>query len=433
MSTTPSRVEPAIVVEHVSKRFRLHKDRADSLKERITSRHRSQHEDFWALNDVSLVVPKGSVYGLVGHNGSGKSSLLRIMANIHRPTSGTVTTHGRISALLELGAGFHPDLTGRENIYLNAAILGLSKKETDHLYDRIVEFSGLQEFIDTPVKHFSSGMYVRLGFSVAVHVEPQILLVDEVIAVGDEEFQRRCFEHLNKLRRQGVTIVIVTHGLGFVQTLCDEATWLDHGNIKAQGTAGEVVRDYLGKVNKDEVTRIEHEVAEGKEDAAVPHGTTASIEQVELLDGDDQPVTVGTTLEPLTIRVRWRAHEPIESPLLSFVVWTDAGLPLANPTMFPASTPGQPVYLGEGYADYRIPRLTLSPGTYRITAAIHDSRAFTVFDRVDDAAVVRVQQGPTIVRGVVDLDGGWSDYVATATELAPVEGTGTPEVGSTPE
>jgi ABC-type polysaccharide/polyol phosphate transport system ATPase subunit len=425
-------VEPAIVVDGVSKKFRIHKERADSLKERITSKRRANHEDFWALKDVSLVVPKGSVYGLVGHNGSGKSSLLRIMANIHRPTTGTVTTHGRISALLELGAGFHPDLTGRENIYLNAAILGLSKAETDGLYDKIVEFSGLREFIDTPVKHFSSGMYVRLGFSVAVHVEPQILLVDEVIAVGDEEFQRRCFEHLNKLRRKGVTIVIVTHGLGFVQTLCDEATWLDHGVMKAQGKASEVVQEYLGKVNRDEVVRIEHEVAEGR-DWSVPKGTTASIEAFELLDDDGEHLAVGTSMEPITFRLRWKANEPIEAPLLSFAIKTESGTPLANPTMFVSDEPSVPVYLGEGYADYRIDQLLLAPGTYFVNAAIHDCHAMTVFDRVDDIVTLRVQPGGKIVRGMVEMGGGWGPLVGSETDRSPVEGTGVPELGGTPE
>jgi ABC-type polysaccharide/polyol phosphate transport system ATPase subunit len=176
--------EPAIVVDDIWKRFRVYQERPNSLKERITKFSRDRYEEFWALKGVSLTVPHGTVYGLVGHNGSGKSSMLRIMAGIHRPTKGTVTTHGRISALLELGAGFHPDLSGRENVYLNAAILGLSKKETDNLYGQIVEFSGLGDFIDTPVKHYSSGMYVRLGFSVAVHVDPQILLVDEPCALA---------------------------------------------------------------------------------------------------------------------------------------------------------------------------------------------------------------------------------------------------------
>jgi lipopolysaccharide transport system ATP-binding protein len=422
--------QPAIVAENIWKRFRVYKERPNSLKERITKLSRDHYEEFWALKDVSVTVPKGSVYGLVGHNGSGKSSLLRIMAGIHRATKGTVSTDGRISALLELGAGFHPDLTGRENIYLNAAILGLSRKETDRLYGDIVEFSGLREFIDTPVKHYSSGMYVRLGFSVAVHVDPQILLVDEVIAVGDEEFQRRCFDHLNTLRRRGVTIVLVTHSLNFVQQLCDDATWLDHGEQKFEGPASEVTRKYLRQVNEDEVERIEHEVAEGKE-GVVPPGTTASIERVEFLDRSGAPTPVGTTLEPLTVRVHWRANEPVESPLLSFALWNEGGLAIANPGMRPAAGE-RPVYLGEGHVDYSIDRLPLSPGVYRLTAAIHDSRAMTVFHRVDEAAVLRVQPGEKPALGMIDLIGDWGPLVGRATDLPAVEGVGEPEQGVVP-
>ena len=198
-----------IVVDDVSKRFRLYTSRANSLKERFTARRFARYEDFWALRDVSLEIPPATTFGLIGHNGSGKSTLLRCIAGIYQPTSGTVSVDGRISALLELGAGFHPDLTGKENIYLNAAILGLSTKEIDAVFDDIVDFSGIAGFIDAPVKVYSSGMFVRLGFAVAVHVNPEILLIDEVVAVGDEEFQRRCFEHIHSLRRSGVTIVLL--------------------------------------------------------------------------------------------------------------------------------------------------------------------------------------------------------------------------------
>jgi ABC-type polysaccharide/polyol phosphate transport system ATPase subunit len=406
--------EPAIVVEDIWKRFRVYQERPNSLKERITKLSRDRYEEFWAVKGVSVTVPHGTVYGLVGHNGSGKSSLLRIMAGIHRPTKGTVTTHGRISALLELGAGFHPDLSGRENIYLNAAILGLSKKETDNLYGRIVEFSGLDDFIDTPVKHYSSGMYVRLGFSVAVHVDPQILIVDEVIAVGDEEFQRRCLEHLNKLRARGVTIVLVTHSMDLVQTLCDEATWLDHGEALAQGPANEVTRTYVSQVNEHEVERIEREAAAGNEDV-VPHGTAMSIERVEFLDAAGASSPVGTTLEPLTIRLHWRANQPVESPLFSFVVWTESGQAIANPGMLPVHAEGGPVYTGAGHVDYRIDRLPLGPGMYSITAAAHDRNAMTVFDRADNVATLHVQPGARPVRGVVDLIGGWEPLAGTTT------------------
>ncbi len=406
-----SRVPSAIVVDGVSKRFRIHKERIDSLKERLTSRRRSSHEEFWALRDVSVSVPKGSMYALVGHNGSGKSSLLRIMAGIHRPTTGAVKTTGRISALLELGAGFHPDLTGRENIYLNAAILGLSKKETDSLYGQIVEFSGLSEFIDTQVKYYSSGMYVRLGFSVAVHVDPEILLVDEVIAVGDEEFQRRCMDHLNKLRRKGVTIVLVTHGLSVVQSMCDEATWLDHGVIQAQGEANEVVNQYISRVNQAEIDRMTQEVAEGVEGAS-NFGSVVSLERVELLDSAGNVTPVATTFEPLVVRVHFRANEVVEWPRFAFTVESEGGVNLAVPGMR-APKEQMPSYVGEGYIDYAIDRLLLAPGEYSLKVAVRDVKAMTMLDRLDSPpATLRVQPGKEAVYGLVDLNGRWLPPVA---------------------
>ena len=239
---------------------------------------------------MSLAVPSGSMFALVGHNGSGKSTLLRVIAGIYKPTAGRVATVGRISALLELGAGFHPDLTGRENVYLNAAILGMTRKETDRLYGSIVEFSGLEEFVDTPVRHYSSGMYVRLGFAVAVHVDPHILMVDEVIAVGDAEFQRRCYEHFYKLRQKGTTIVIVTHGLGDVKSMCDEAAWLDHGSLRAVGAAPEIVTMYLDEVNRAEADR--HERAGEAADAPTtrPPPTSSRSTAVQVLGADGQPM-----------------------------------------------------------------------------------------------------------------------------------------------
>jgi len=399
--------EIAIKVEDVSKRFRVYKERPDSLKERVTTLHRIRHDDFWALQNVSLEVPKGSVYALVGHNGSGKSSLLRIMAGIHRPTSGTVTTDGRISALLELGAGFHPDLSGRENIYLNAAILGLSRRETDGLYGQIVEFSGLSDFIDTPVKHYSSGMYVRLGFSVAVHVEPQILIIDEVIAVGDEEFQRRCFEHLNKLRRQGATIVMVTHGLGYVQSLCDEATWLDHGHVMAQGSASQVVRKYMAQVNESESERIANETAEQAIELDDELRTSvAHIEGIEFLDADGKAMPVVTSLSPVTFRIRWHADKPIPAPLVSFVLHTEGGHPIAHPGMRFKTEDG-PIFQGDGWSDFHVERFPLAPGGYTISIALHDRPGGSVLDRKDEAFQMRVQPGDTFVWGMTDLDGEW--------------------------
>lgn len=403
-------MEPAIVIDRVSKRFRVQRERPDSLKERFTSRRRSHYDEFWALKDVSVTVPLGSFHGLIGHNGSGKSSLLRIMAGIHRPTTGTVTTHGRISALLELGAGFHPDLTGRENIYLNAAILGLSRKETDRMYDRIVEFSGLGDFIDTPVKHFSSGMYVRLGFSVAVHVDPQILLVDEVIAVGDEEFQRRCFEYLHKLRRKGATIVLVTHGLGFVQTMCDEATWLDHGEIKAQDDAKKVVKKYVSQVNNEEADRLEREALEEPEEAAEAGLGSILVEGVEILDPTGATLSIAETGAPLVVRVHFRCPDQVAGPLFSFALNADNGTHVANPGMQPFPAP-RPTYRGSGRVDYVIPRLPVGPGLYSLDVAAHDPEGLTVVHRRDEAISIRVQASDEFIAGIADLLGTWEPPV----------------------
>jgi ABC-2 type transport system ATP-binding protein len=223
----------AITVEGVSKEYRLYHERNQSLKAALMRRARVRYEEFWALRDVSLEVPEGATFALIGENGSGKSTLLKCMAKILRPEKGRIETHGKISALLELGAGFHPELTGRENIFLNGSILGLSKKQLNQRFDEIVDFAGLRHFIDTPVKNYSSGMYVRLGFSVAINVDPDILLIDEVLAVGDAEFQRKCLEKFDELRSSGKTIVIVSHTLDSIRNLCDTAGWLEHGVRRA--------------------------------------------------------------------------------------------------------------------------------------------------------------------------------------------------------
>src|SRR5215213_6809055 len=227
--------EVAIRAVEVTKRFVIHGQRATSLKGRLVRRRGSEDTSFAALNDVSLTIETGHTVGLIGPNGSGKSTLLKVLAGILRPSSGTVQANGRIASLLELGAGFNGELSGRDNVYLNASLLGLSRKETDGLFDSIVAFSELEDFIDNPVKHYSSGMYVRLGFAVAVHVDPDILLVDEVLAVGDEAFARKCLDKIGEFQREGRTILFVTHSLDLVEQICDRAIVLDHGRVVFDG------------------------------------------------------------------------------------------------------------------------------------------------------------------------------------------------------
>ncbi len=236
--------DTSVAIESVSKRFRLYHERPTSLKERILRLRGTRAEDFWALRDVSARIAPGRTVGLIGANGSGKTTLLKIIGGILRPTRGQVRTRGRIAALLELGAGFHPELTGRENVYLNASILGLNRRETAQHLDEIVAFSELEQFIDSQVKYYSSGMFVRLGFAVAIHVDPEILLVDEVLAVGDERFQRKCLARVRDFQSEGRTMVIVSHDSDLIAGVCDEAIMLDGGRVRIDGDVREVVKEF---------------------------------------------------------------------------------------------------------------------------------------------------------------------------------------------
>ncbi|MGH2662230.1 MAG: ABC transporter ATP-binding protein [Actinomycetota bacterium] len=300
--------ESAISVNDVSKRFRLYHERPTSLKERLLRFRRVKAEDFWALRDVGLEVPPGQTWGLVGANGSGKTTLLKIVGGILRPTEGQVVTRGRIAALLELGAGFHPELTGRENVYLNASILGLSKRETDRHFDAIVAFAELEDFIDNQVKHYSSGMFVRLGFAVAVHVDPGILLIDEVLAVGDEAFQRKCLDRVGELQRQGRTIVFVTHAMQLVHQICDRAVLLDGGRVRKSGDVDGVIKEFRAVMMRGQGLEVE--------------GATKEVEitGVELLDAKGRPSAMVAPGESLAVQVELRANRPVDAPVVVFGV-----------------------------------------------------------------------------------------------------------------
>ncbi len=407
-----------IVVEGVSKRFRLQTDRAHSVKELITRRDRNTDIDhFWALKDVSLEIPEGSMYALVGHNGSGKSTLLRCIAGIYRPTEGSVKVDGRISTLLELGAGFHPDLTGRENVYMNATILGMGHKQIDKVFDEIVEFAGVQDFIDSPVKIYSSGMYVRLGFSVAIHVDPEILIIDEVIAVGDEEFQRKCFSHLHDLRRRGVTIVVVTHGMGTVQTMCDGAAWLDHGRLVMEGNPNEIATTYVQRVNQAEIEqeagqREAESAGEGDgadaADTARHRGDGVYLTGFSFRDGNGDAVPHAVSGEPFTIEMNYEVvGEPLDSPSFGCAIHSEGGVYLHG-----VNTVHKQVDTGKidgvGTVAYDISKLGLAPGTYRLTLGTTDAHVQKIFDRWDEITLV-VRPGAELPGdGMVDLGGIWN-------------------------
>jgi ABC-type polysaccharide/polyol phosphate transport system ATPase subunit len=270
---------------NISKKFNLYHDRTPTLKERVIFWNRQKTEEYWALKNVNLKISKGKTVGLIGRNGSGKSTLLKIISKILYPSSGELIINGRISTLLELGAGFHPDFTGRENIFLNSSILGLSRKQTEKRLNEIIQFAELEEFIDNPVRNYSSGMYMRLGFSVAVHVEPDILLVDEVLAVGDLSFQKKCLEKINEFRAKGKTIIFVTHDMSLVQRICDEVVWLENGVIIANEKSREVVNSYLDLVATREEQRMmrEHQQSESKEKVQTEEFQTESKEPIDTL------------------------------------------------------------------------------------------------------------------------------------------------------
>ena len=239
----------AVRVDDVSKKFRLYHERNQSLKSAILRGKTSRHDDFWALQNVSFDVAEGSTHALVGSNGSGKSTLLKCLAKIYWPTSGTIGYRGRMASLLEVGSGFHLELSGRENIYLNGSILGMSKKEIDARFDSIVDFSGIEKFLDQPVKNYSSGMYVRLGFAIAIHVDPDILVVDEVLSVGDSEFQKKSFDKFLEFKNLGKTIILVTHTMQVVRDICDTATWINQGTHVVTGDANSVVDRYEASIS----------------------------------------------------------------------------------------------------------------------------------------------------------------------------------------
>ncbi|MDQ4069853.1 MAG: ABC transporter ATP-binding protein [Actinomycetota bacterium] len=387
-----------ITVENVSKRFRLYKERNQSLKSTLLQRRRGRFEEFWALRDVSLDVPRGAAMGLIGENGSGKSTLLKCMARILRPDAGRISTEGKVSALLELGAGFHHELSGRENVYLNGSILGLSRKELDRKFDDIVQFAGLERFIDTPVKNYSSGMYLRLGFSVAINVDPDILLVDEVLAVGDENFQRRCREKFGELRARGRTVVLVSHALDSVRELCDVAAWLEGGRLRAVGDVDEVVDHYL------------HAVDEGAADRAGPvpaGGDRSVIAHIDLLDQKHEPTREALTGDRVTIRFHYELDEAVSRPVFAMAIHTVEGIEVTATDTAGLSLVPEPA--GRGHVDFEVDSLPLLPGTYDISAVLSERESGAVLDAHHRAFRFVVDAGAPAVssRGIVDVRGTW--------------------------
>lgn len=388
----------AISLQNVSKMYRLYHERNQHLKTVLLRGRRARYDEFWAVDDVTFDVPTGSTFGIIGSNGSGKSTLLKCLAGILVPDKGRLTIEGRLSALLELGAGFHPELTGRENIALNGAILGMSQREIASRFDDIVEFSGLGRFIDTAVKNFSSGMVVRLGFSIAANVEPEVLLIDEVLAVGDASFQQRCYEKIEQFRRDGRTIVLVSHGLAQIEQICDSAAWIDKGHLRAVGPALQVVQEYEGTT---------HEVRQvvGTESGERWGSGRASITGIELI-GSGGPSDVFHTGEPMTIRIGYTSDSPIEGAVIGVRITH-----LHGTTVWGSNTRRMGVAIppinGGNSIDLVIGELPLLEGTFDLTVALSDHTEISVFDHWEKMRRFDVQQSGSFDEGLVGFDASW--------------------------
>lgn len=400
------RAPVVISFDQVSKRFKMHQESGNTIQERFTDlfrkrsrRHQPAADSFWALRDVSFAIRRGESVGLIGHNGSGKSTTLKLVARILEPTAGKVVVDGRISALLELGSGFHPDLTGRENIYLNGSLLGQSQAMMRRKLDEIIAFAELEDFIDTPVKHYSSGMYMRLGFAVAISVDPDILITDEVLAVGDEAFQRKCLDQIYRFKQRGKTILFVSHATAAVQALCDRVLWFEHGVLMRDSKTLEAIDAYLRATNERDRERVERErhddadetVPMPEEDDPQRWGTREiEIVAVELLDRDGQPCDMFATGDTLRFRMHYVAHKRIEQPVFGVAIHHRNGLHINGPNTRFADYPIDMVD-GPGVLEYEVANLPLIEGYYLLSAAVYDYTMTRAYDHHDRKYPCRVQ------------------------------------------
>ena len=397
----------AVEIEGVSKRFRLYHEKFTSLKERVIHGGKVPFEEFWALRDIDLRIEAGESVGLLGHNGSGKSTLLKCIAGILRPTTGEIRTQGRLAALLELGAGFQPDLTGRENVFLNGSLLGLKRSEIAARFDEIVHFSGdeVERMIDNQVKFYSSGMYVRLGFAIAINVEPEILLVDEVLAVGDEAFQRKCLDRVTAFQNEGRTIIVVTHAADLVRQVCTRAAALDHGRLVEVGEPNDVIRTFRDHLMTGEHADLDPGALAGDRS---PVWRRVRITAVEVVYPDPSKPVLQSG-DPLELRVAYDADGEVIDDVVAGIALHGAVGQLAYGTNSHLSHQELAPLSGRGVVRFRIAELPLLDGTYRVTVGFH-TRGGLQYDHWEQHVPINVKAAGRDL-GVVRL--------ATTIELEP--------------
>lgn len=411
----------AIEVKNVRKKFRVYYDKGNQLKERLLFRKRNRYEDRWVLNGISFNIKKGEAVGLIGHNGCGKSTTLKLLTRIMYPNEGTIELKGRVSSLIELGAGFHPDMSGRENIYTNASIFGLSKKEIDERMDDIVEFSEMEQFLDNPVRTYSSGMYMRLAFSVAINVNADILLIDEILAVGDINFQSKCFNKLKEIKAQGTTIVIVSHSLGQIEQICDRTIWLDAGKIKADGRPRDVHPEYMDFMGQKRQEIADKENARKEEKSGKKAGERtdeegasdtsddekkrwgngyARINQVRMLDEHGKNQNAFATGSKVTIELDYTVRKKVEDAVFGIGIFNQGGQQIYG-TNTRIDQMEEFNLDSSGSMKITLENVNLLPGVYLLDVAIEsqvgipvdyfrEAYTFEMYSQIGDVGVARL-------------------------------------------
>lgn len=397
----------AIEVKNITKDFKVYYDKGSELKEKMLFWKRNRYEKRHVLNGISFNVKRGEAIGLVGKNGCGKSTTLKMLTKIIYPDSGTIEMRGRVSSLIELGAGFHPDMSGRENIYTNAAIFGLSKREIEERLDTIIEFSELQAFIDNPVRTYSSGMYMRLAFAVAINVNADILLIDEILAVGDANFQAKCFDKLKEIKERGTTIIIVSHALGQIEQICDRTIWLQDGQIKLSGTPRDVhpkyqnymneMRKKMANENMDEFVPPEPEETEDEKRYG---DKRVVITEVEMQNAEGKKQRAFTCGEPITIQVQFHVNEPVEKAMMGFGIFRRDGMHCYGCNTH-IDNIGDLSFKEDGTVRIRLEEMDLLEGSYSLDLAIQtdleepidfyrEVMPFELYNSKSDIGVVRI-------------------------------------------
>lgn len=410
--------ENVIEVKNLKKKFKVYLDKGSDLKEKVLFRKRNQYEDRWVLKGINFSIKKGESVGLIGKNGCGKSTTLKLLSRIIYPTEGTIEIRGRVSSLLELGAGFHPDMSGRENIYTNASIFGLTKKEIDNRLDKIIAFSELEEFIDNPVRTYSSGMYMRLAFSVAINVDADILLIDEILAVGDIGFQTKCMEKLREIKKGGTTIIIVSHAMGQIEQICDRVIWIEGGRIKEDGIPKFIDDKYLASMEEKRLSKIEksqkqHEKRPTKSEERhawserMVRSGNRSVEVVDvaMVGTDYIEKNVYKTGETITVLIDYKANQDIKSADFTIGIVRDDGLYCYGSGVMLDSQ--KPVLIQkEGQVQIQLLKNELLPGKYLLDVGIQSGEKI-LYDEMRSVLEFFITTDRITEYGIVSMEHTW--------------------------